>query len=226
MAYLPWRIKELDWIGLGGQSTKSRKKEKERKKQEEARKQREEAQFNEARDLAFQDLRKVPLPSQEDIQAVNERTKELSDAESARAKEAREGFKQEALADINTPVGGLTPQQRNSMQESANRQIGGHLQNYSQMLASSQGSRGVRGGKAQADLRRRALDAQNQVTRDLNQQDTDLSMQRLAAYLNAVEGRSAQDLLQRQQYRDFLLGEQERRRNAARDLYYDRFVRR
>ena len=226
MAYLPWRIKELDWIGLGGQSTKSRKKEKEKKKQEEARKEREEAQFNEARDIAFQDMRKIPLPTQEEIASVNERTKQLSDEESARAREAREGFKKDAMEDINTPMAGLTPQQRTSMQESANRQIGGHLQNYSQMLASSQGARGVRGGKAQADLRRRALDAQNQVTRDLNQQDSDLSMQRLAAYLNSVEGRSAQDLLQRQQYRDFLLGEQERKRNAARDIYYDRFVRR
>lgn len=226
MAHLPWRIKELDWIGLGGQSTKSRKKEKQRKKEEEARKRREEEQFAQARDLAFQDMRNIPLPSQEEIQAVNERTKQLSDEETARAREAREQFKKEAMEDLNTPISGLTPQQRNSMQESANKQIAGHLQNYSHMLASSQGSRGIRGGKAQADLRRRSLDAQNQVTRDLNQQDADLAMQKLAAYLNAVEGRSAQDLLQRQQYRDFLLGERERRRNAARDLYYDRYVRR
>ena len=181
------------------------------------------AQEKQQRQQDLANIERTPLPTDEEAQQLQERTGRLATAEGERAQQARQGFKEEALKDVTTELPGLTPKARQAMQESANRQIGAQLQNYSRMLASSQGNRGVRGGHAQSDLRRQALDAQNQVRRDLNEQDAGLAMQRLAAYLSAVEGRSSEDILRQQQFRDYLTGEQERRRKAAESRYFNNY---
>jgi hypothetical protein len=221
MVHLPWRIKELDFIGLGGQSNKQRKRAEQEAKDQERRKREDEERERVARDIAFGELSRPKSKEEQDAEDLRER--EIIGRDRAEEEERRKKHKEDAMDDLNTPMTGLTPQQRLAMEERANKQIGAQLQNYSRMLASAQGSRGIRGGKAQADLRRQALSAQGDVMNSLNIKDADLAMQRLAAYLNSVEGRGAQDLLHRQQTRDRLWGEQDRRRQAARDLYYDRY---
>lgn len=187
------------------------------------RKRREEAAKQQAMQEEASKIENTPLPSQEEIQDLKDRTYELSDSEKARQQEKREGNKAEAKEDVTTELPGLDPKARQAMQESANMQIGGHLDNYSRMAASSSGSRGVRGGKAQADLRRQALNAQNQVTRDLNEQDYDAYMKRLAAYISSLEGKGAQDILNDQQAMDLLLGEKEKKKTSAYNTYYNKY---
>lgn len=196
-----------------GRIRRKREKKRAKKRKEEQAMQREASKIEQ----------QTHLPSNQEIQEIQNRTNEVANQETQRQKEAREGHKAEAKEDVTTEMPGLTPQQRQAMQESANMQIGGHLDNYSKMLASSQGARGVRGGKAQADLRRQALNAQNQVTRDLNEKDADLAMQRLAAYLSSLEGKQAADILNRQQAQDLLLGQQEKKKNSAYNTYYNKY---
>ena len=187
---------------LGLTSNKKRKKEKERRKQAE-------------RELELMRSQQQPLPTREESQELQNRVNEFSQAEDQRLADKRNQFREETLRDLSTNIPGLTPQQRQAMQETANKQIGGQLENYSRMLASQQGARGVRGGKAQAGLRRGALNAQGDFLRDLTEKDAQLAMQKLGAYLTGLEGKTAQDILQRQQYMDYLTGEQERRRRPG-----------
>lgn len=173
-------------------------------------------------------LRSQPatIPTREENQELRQRTDEFSDEEDKRIGDKREQFREETLRDISTDIPGLTSKHRQALQETANKQIGGQLENYSRMLASQQGARGVRGGKAQAGLRRASLDASNQFMRDLTDKDAQLAMQKLGAYLTGVEGKTAQDILQRQQYQDYLTGEQERRRREKYDQYFNKYFNR
>jgi hypothetical protein len=163
------------------------------------------------------------IPSTEESQSVQDVANELANRDSERAKESRDRNKEEAMRDITTPTQGLTPVQRQSMQESANKQIAGQLQNYQKMLASQQGWRGVRGGKGMADVNRQALNAQTQIQRDLNLQDADLSMQRLAAYLSSLEGKEASEILKNQKYWDYVTGQQDKKRNSALTRYFNQY---
>jgi len=197
-----------------------RKREKKRKKA--AKKLKEQQQQQQKQD-EFQKIENTPAPSKEEIQAIETSANELAAAEKERLDANKAAHKEEAIKDLNTPMTGVDPKMRQAMQESANMQIGGHLDNYSKMLASSQGSRGVRGGKAQADLRRQALNAQGQVTRDLNIQDVESAQQKLAAYLGMLEGKTAQDVLTKQQYLDLISGEKEKKKNSAWNTYYNKY---
>ena len=197
-----------------------RKREKKRKK---AAKKVAEQQKQQAMQQEAADIENTSLPTEQEVQTVDDRANALAEKENQRLKEAREGHKKEAMEDINTPVQGLDPKARQAMQESANAQIGGHLQNYSRMLASSQGARGVRGGKAQSDLRRGALNAQNEVTRDITQQDIELAKEKLGAYLTSLEGKQANNILNKQQARDLLLGEQEKKKNSKWTQYNNKY---
>lgn len=171
-------------------------------------------------------IQQTPLPSVGEVQEVEDRVNQLSDAEQNRINQARPTYKEEALKDLSTPVGGLTPQQRQAMQETANKQISGQIQNYSRLLSSKMGQAGVRGGAAnsvQAELMDRGLEARNQFLRDLNSQDADIEMQKLAALLSSIEGRTAQDILQRQSYRDYLTGTRDRQKQDAAAQYFNKY---
>lgn len=191
---------------------KKKKKAAEKAKKEQAR----QDEFNQIENESY-------LPSPEETQAVTERVDQLSQSDAEKDKARREQNKKEAMEDINTEVKGLTPEQKLAMQESANKQIGGQIQNYSKMLAAQQGSRGVRGGKAQADINRQGLNAQTQVQRDLNIQDADLAMQKLAAYLSSLEGKEAQQLLKDQKYWDYVTGAADKKKASATNKYYNKY---
>lgn len=191
-----------------------------RARKKKARKQQE----TEQRNLAFKKIEdKTFLPKPKETKAVQDLANDLSNRESERERPIREQHKEEAMRDVTTPTQGLTPVQRQSMQESANKQISGQLQNYSKMLASQQGWRGVRGGKGQSDVNRQALNAQTQVQRDLNLQDADLSMQRLAAYLSSLQGKEASEVLKNQKYWDYVTGQQDKRRASATNKYFNKY---
>lgn len=197
-----------------------RKREKRRKKEAKKLKQQQEQK---QREDEVQKIENTPIPTKEEVQAVEQSANELAAQEQERLDTKREQNKEQVKQDLNEPMTGLDPKARQAMQESANIQIGGHLDNYSKMLASSQGSRGVRGGKAQADLRRQALNAQNQVTRDLNIEEVQAAKEKLAAYLGMLEGKTAQDILTKQQYQDWLTGQQDKKKASAYNAYYNKY---
>jgi hypothetical protein len=154
---------------------------------------------------------------QEVVEALVQREKFQADKE-------RQGYRQEAREDVTQDFQGLTDQQRRALQESANAQINKMLQSEGRRIASASGGRGVRGGTSiapQIDLSRRGLEAQSQVQRDLVERDTDLAMRRLAAYLANIEGRSAQQLLRRGQFLDYVTGRQQQGREAAMRKYME-----
>lgn len=173
-----------------------------------------------------QNIQEVSNPQKiaENYQEIEKAVNPLVEAEQTRLGLEREKYRQEAERDVTTELPGLTPQQRRSMQQGANTQINKQVQNYKRMIASSTGRRGIRGGAAtapQLEVTRQGLDAQNQFQRDLVERDTDLSMRRLAAYLASIEGRSAQNILSRGQYFDYLTGRQQQGQQAAYNKYFE-----
>lgn len=165
-----------------------------------------------------------PVKIKEQYEEVQNVVDPLVQADKSQADREREGFREEAKKEVTTELPGLTDQQRRSMQQSANAAINKQVQNYRRTIASGQGRRGVRGGAAMApqiELARQAMDVQNQFQRDLVEQDTDLAMRRLAAYLANVEGRSAEQLLRRGQYFDYITGRQQQGLQGAYKKYYD-----
>lgn len=162
-------------------------------------------------------------PTSEQSQKIQDAADQLAQRENERNKPVREQQKKEAMEEINTPTKGLDPVLRQSMQEMANKQIGGQIQNYHKMQAGYQGSRGVRGSKAQAGINREALNAQTQVQRDLNLQEGDLSMQRLAAYLSSLRGKESDEILKNQKYWDYITGQQDKRRAGAQAKFYNKY---
>ncbi len=149
--------------------------------------------------------------------------------EDAKLNEKKEGHKQQAKEDLATDVGGLTPAHKQALTETANRQIQNHIGNYSRMMSSSAGASGIRGGAANAiqnELQGQGMEARNQFMRDLTEKDSEVALQKLAAYLGIVEGRTAGDLLQRQQMQDYLVGEQDKRRQGEKAGYYNKYYKR
>jgi len=196
---------------------RKKKAKKEAKKLEAAKKEKDrQIEFNKIEDKDY-------TPKSRETQRVQDAADQMAQRESDRNKPIKEGQKKEAMEEVNTPTKGLTPVQRQSMQETANKQISGQLQNYQKMLAGSQGWRGVRGGKGQADVNRQALNAQTQVQRDLNIQDADLSMQRLAAYLSSLRGKESDEVLKNQKYWDYITGQQDKKRAGAQTKYYNKY---
>ena len=164
-----------------------------------------------------------PTKIAEQYKEMQEVVEPLIESEKSTLGEEREGYKQQAKEDVTTNLPGLTPQQRRVMQQGANAQINKQVQQYKRNMASQMGRRGVRGGAAfapQAEIARSGLEAQSQFQRDLGEMDTDLAMRRLAAYLSSVEGRTAQQLLRRGQYLDYLTGRQQQGRQSAYDKYF------
>lgn len=211
-------------IGMGVKWIEKRNRRKDKKKakvkaDKEVKRKEEEA----IRDQAFQNIENTPLPSREDTQELEGRSNEMADAEKERLKGNREANKEEAMEDVTTKVPGMDPRERQALQERANVQIGGHLDNYSRMMASSQGSKGIRGGKAQADLRRKALSAQNEASRDIMLEDVAQANRKLAAYLTSLEGKGAQDVLTKAQYRDLLQGQQDKKKESAYNQYFAKY---
>lgn len=129
--------------------------------------------------------------------------------------EQRQRFRQEALADVTQDIPGMTDQEKRALQETANAQIRGQVQNYSRMLAGQMSKSGVRGGAAiapQLDLVQKGFASQNQFQRDLLEREHDTKLQKLAAYMASRQGLTAEDILKRQQYADEISSAEDRAR--------------
>ncbi len=190
------------------------------------RKRKKEQEREQKKQNEFQQAQTGQFPTKEEVQEMHNRADEMTRAEQGRQDQNRERYKEEAKKDLGTEMQGLTPAQRQAMQETASKQISGQVQNASRLLSSKMGRQGVRGGAAnamQSELVGQGLEARNQFLRDLTEKDADLAMQKLAAYLTSVEGRTAQDLLNRQQSIDYLVGEKDRRRESAMSNFFNRY---
>lgn len=185
-----------------------------------ARKKREENERRRQQALAAaQDPEKIG----ENIQAVQTQVEKALEADEPRRQEQREKSKGEAYEDVTTDIPGMSEEQKRAMQESANAKINSQIQNYSRMLASQTGRSGIRGGAAAApqyELAQKGLEAQNQFQRDLIEQDADMAMKKLAAYMASLEGKTAEDILRRQQYFDLYRSDQDRAKEDFWSKYY------
>lgn len=193
-----------------------RRREKKKKKRAEKSRKEEQRQQELA---AAQDPTKIG----EELQQVQEQVTASDTADQPRREEQRIQHQQEAMEDVTTDVPGMSEEQKRAMRESANAQINSQIQNYSRMLASQTGRAGIRGGAAaapQLELQKQGLQAQNQFQRDLIEKDSDVAMQKLAAYMASLEGKTAEDILRRQQYYDYITGRQDKASQDYWSKYY------
>jgi len=152
-----------------------------------------------------------PEKMKEDIEQVQQTVTEADKADEARREEEREKHKQESEEDVTTKLPGLDEETKAAMRASANTAISRQISDASRRMASQSGRMGVKGGAAmnpQSELYGSGLEAQMQFQRDLAEQDSDVAMKRLAAYLASLEGKSAESVLRRQQYIDYILSKQ------------------
>jgi len=116
---------------------------------------------------------------------------------------------------LGRDIQGLTPTQRRSMEESAQKKLNRESQGLQRRLLAQQGSRGVRGGAAyaqQADLARATGEAQQQYMRDIDQMDADIALKKLGALFGIEQGEAAQSQLDRQLALDMARMDEERKR--------------
>lgn len=164
-----------------------------------------------------------PVKIGQDLQATQQQVGQVMESDEPRRQQQREQFQQEAYQDVTRDIPGMSDEQKRAMKESANAAINSQVQNYSRMLASQAGQRGVRGGAAaapQVELAEKGMQAQNQFQRDLVEKDADMAMKKLAAYMASLEGKGAEDIIRRQQYFDYITGQQDK---AKQDIFSDYF---
>lgn len=131
--------------------------------------------------------------------------------------EDRERFRTEARQDATQEMPGMSEQEKGNLRAQANVNIGQQTTKAGRRIAGAMGTRGVRGpaaGAAQRDVERMGLEARNQFERDLLERDSQVSLQRLAAYMASLEGKTGEDLLRRQQVWDYITSQQDRARQS------------
>lgn len=193
-----------------------RKREKQRKERE--REARVDAQRQQ--ELAQQ---QDPAKIGQNIQQIDQTVSGLMEQRQPEIDANRGRFEEQAYEEATKETPGMSDQRRRALQESANAQINSQVQNYSRMLASQSGQRGIRGGAAEAPqqaLYQQGLQAQNQFQRDLVDKNEQQSMQRLAAYMASLQGKTAEDLLRRQQLQDLIYGGQDKARQDWENQYF------
>lgn len=120
---------------------------------------------------------------------------------------------------------GLTPQQRQIMEERGNQAINREMQGYQRQLLAQQGRNNLKGGAAyaqQADLARIGTESQQELQRDISNLDSDLALKKLAAAFNIEQGEAGQRQLDRQLALDEAKLEHERRRQRKLEEQYNR----
>jgi len=194
------------------------RKKREKKRKKKAAQQAEQQKLKEEA-AASQDPQKIG----EELQTVQEQVGQADVADQPRREEQREQHKTEAYEDVTTEIPGMSDAQKRAMQESANAQIDSQVQNYARQMAGGISRSGQRGGTAyaqQADLAQKGMAAQNQFQRDLVEKDSDMAMKKLAAYMASLEGKTAEDILRRQQYFDYITGKQDKNKQDVYWQYY------
>lgn len=172
---------------------------------------------------AAQDPQKIG----EQLGEIQEQVSKVDVADEPQRAAKRGRFREEAFEDVTTEIPGLSEAQKQAMRESANAQINKQVQNYSRILASQAGRGGVRGGAAaapQAELAQKGLDATAQFQRDLVEKDADVALKKLAAYMASLEGKTAEDVIRRQQYFDYITGKQDKARQDIYSQYFNKYL--
>lgn len=168
-----------------------------------------------ANTMAAQPVKETPE------QAYARKKKLLEDEEREKMQRDRQEGRQYADDVLSKPQEGLTPQQRQGLQERANKQISADVDQYDRRIRSSAGAAGVRGGAVTGHklrLANQALGAQQDVQRDLNELDAATAMSKLAARIGLEQGFTAQGIGARQQAADEVLGQR-----ALEKAEYDAF---
>jgi hypothetical protein len=150
-------------------------------------------------------------PTQEEIQKYYDYQQKQNDI-------ARQKYSEEADKFIDEYYPGLTDKQRTAYEESGDIALNRELASAKRLIDSEMGARGIQGGTAKipkTELARYALEAKQQMMRDLTDMDREASMQNKIAKLAFQEGRLGQDILTRQQIQDYLMG-----RNTAKENKY------
>lgn len=164
-----------------------------------------------------------PIKIGEELQKVQAQVSDIDLAGQGTREEERKKHSIEALEDVSTEVPGMTEHQKRAMQESANSQIDSQIQNYARQMAGGISRSGRRGGTVfaqQSDLAQKGLSAQNQFQRDLVEKDSEVALQKLAAYMASLQGKQSDDVLRRQQLYDYISGRQGQKRQDIFSQYY------
>jgi hypothetical protein len=120
------------------------------------------------------------------------------------AAERREGFGkgvEQAEEFMGRNFQGLNPTQRRLAEERGRQGINREVQGMQRQLVANQGRRGIRGGAAyaqQADLARMGTQSQQELQRDIEQQNQDMALKRMAATYAMGQGEVAQRQTDRQ----------------------------
>lgn len=125
---------------------------------------------------------------------------------------------------LGRDIQGLTPSQRRSMEESAQKKLNRETQGLQRRLLAQQGARGVKGGAAyaqQADLARASGEAQQQYMRDIDMLDADVALKKLGALFGIEQGETAQSQLDRQLALDMARMDEERKRQRPYEQKYN-----
>lgn len=152
-----------------------------------------------------------PGKMQEELDRLNQMVSDYEKADEERREQERLKNEEQAEKDVNKKMEGIDEETKAAMRSSANTAISRQISDASRRMASQSGRMGVKGGAAmnpQSELYGTGLEASMQFERDMAEQDYDVSMKRLAAYLAALEGKSAESVLRRQQVIDYILSKQ------------------
>lgn len=152
-----------------------------------------------------------PAKIGEEVGQIQNEAQKLAEQDKQRQKERRAGDEEDVERLVNKEMQGMSEEHKRALRESANQRVNAQVSSYQRKLASQSGTRGVRGPAAAApqnELYRTGMEAKNQFERDLIEQDQLVAMQRLAAFLAGLEGRTAEDILRNQQYIDLITGRQ------------------
>jgi hypothetical protein len=144
---------------------------------------------------------------------TEEEVTKLHKEQEPRREEQRKKFQEEAYEDVTKELPGISEKRKQAMQESANRQISNQVQHFARNLGAQSSARGIRGGAAMApllSLQEKGLEAQNQFQRDLIERDEERAYKNLANYMASLEGKTAEDLLRRQQDKDYIESKKEK----------------
>lgn len=153
-----------------------------------------------------------------EYQDVQDQVNQADMDDEARRQEEREKNKEEAMSDVTTETPGISDKHRRALQENANAKINSQVQNYSRNIASQTGRAGIRGGAAMApqqELAGMGIQGQNQFQRDLLDKDQDVAMQRLASFIASLEGKTADDILRREQIMSWLTSQSDKKKQQA-----------
>lgn len=160
---------------------------------------------------------------------VQDEVTKLKQKEEERLKEKRARDEEDIRRILGSEMSGMSEEHKRALRESANQRINSQVSGYQRRLASMSGRQGIRGPAANApqlELSRAGMEARNQFERDLTEQNELVAMQKLAALMAGLEGRTAEDILRNRDYIDWITSRQQQKRERERSSQYGQDYRR